>query len=127
MEKKYPKIGDKLYLTRGSDWYNTTMDPYTVVRIDHGKAWVQECKLIFPVLQENHNWTPEQKEYYMPMVGQRVQFYDTVAESIEPDPTGRVIGLSWSPKKKQWQYDPHKTGYPSVAVFGQWRHQPYLN
>ena len=59
--------------------------------------------------------------------GQRVWFYDTIAESIEPDPSGKTLELNWSPKHGTWQIDKYKTGYPSFAHFGKYEHYPYLD
>lgn len=129
MEKTYPKVGDQLYLQQqtGSYYVDLVKRPYTVIGTEHGKVQIQEAKLIFPIFKENPRWTKDQKEYYGKMVGKRVCFFDTVAESIEPDPNGQILELSWAPKKGLWQIDEHNTGYPEFAHFGKYEHQPYLD
>lgn len=129
MEKTYPKIGDQLYLQQrtGSYYVDMVKRPYTVIGLEQGKVQIQECKLIYPIFQANPRWGESQKDYYKDMVGKRVCFYDTVAESIEPNPDGRILELNWAPKKGMWQVDEHKSGYPQFAYFGKYEHQPYLD
>lgn len=127
-EKFYPEAGTELYLRphTGDCWCDMVKRPYTVLGpTAEGKLKVQAAKLIFPVFKENPKWTEREREYYAPMVGTRVCFYDTVAESIEPDPNGRVIELVWSRKNGRWQDSNEK--YHDFAVFGKYEHQPYLN
>jgi hypothetical protein len=105
--KFYPEVGTKLYLSQrtGNYYVDMVKTPYTVIGVSSGKVLVQECQLIFN--------------------GPR--YYDTIADDIKADPNGKVLTLSWAPKKERWQIDKYKTGYPSVAFFGNWEHQPYLD
>lgn len=105
--KFYPEVGTKLYLSQrtGNYYVDMVKTPYTVIGVASGKVLVQECQLIFN--------------------GPR--YYDTIADDIKADPNGEVLALSWAPKKERWQIDKYKTGYPSVAFFGAWEHQPYLD
>lgn len=105
--KFYPEVGTKLYLSQrtGNYYVDMVKTPYTVIGIDAGKVIIQECQLLFN--------------------GPR--YYDTLADEIKADPHGAVLALSWAPKKERWQVDKYKTGYPSVAFFGTWEHQPYLD
>ena len=106
-EKFYPEVGTKLYLSqRTGDYYvDMVKIPYTVIGAASGKLLVQECQLIFN--------------------GPR--YFDTLPDEIKEDPNGRVLALSWAPKKGCWQIDKHKTGYPSIAFFNGWKYYPYLN
>ena len=106
-EKFYPEAGTKLFLSRstGDSWVDMVKYPYTVVGQKAGRLLVRECKLVFN--------------------GPR--YYDTVADEILDDPNGEVIALSWSRKHGRWQFDRYQTGYPQIAHFGRWDHQPYLN
>ena len=105
--KFYPEVGTKLYLSqRTGDYYvDMVKIPYTVIGTVSGKLLVQECQLIFN--------------------GPR--YYDTLPDEIKEDPNGKVLALSWAPKKGCWQIDKHKTGYPSIAFFNGWKYEPYLN
>ena len=105
--KFYPEVGTKLYLSQrtGNYYVDMVKTPYTVIGVSSGKVLVQECQLIFN--------------------GPR--YYDTIADDIKADPNGEVLTLSWAPKKERWQIDKYKTGYPSVAFFGAWEPQPYLD
>lgn len=127
MEKYYPKIGTPLYLYQqtGDSWVDEVKTPYTVigVTIKGHKLLIQECKLIAPVYHCVGNPYLDRPD----LEGQRVFFYDTVAESIEPDPNGQILELNWAPKKGRWQIDRYKTGYPEIAEFGEYKHQPYRN
>lgn len=127
--KTYPQIGDKLYLRQYTKNYMVDMvkRPYTVVEVTPTKVLVQACKLIYPIFKANPNWNERQKEYYKDMVGKRVAFYDTVAESIEPDPTGRIEELTWHSHRGMWGTKGRDSDYPEYAVFGEYMHQPYLD
>lgn len=124
-QKFYPEVGTELYLSqRTGDYYvDKVKTPYTVVGQKNGKLLVQECKLIAPVYHCCGNPYLDRPD----LEGQRVFFYDTVAESIEPDENGEILELSWAPKKGVWQIDKYKTGYPDIAHFGHYEHYPYLN
>ena len=127
MEKYYPEVGTPLYLYQqtGNCWVDEVKTPYTVigVTIKGHKLLIQRCKLIAPVYHCVGNPYLDRPD----LEGQRVFFYDTVAESIEPDPNGEIIELNWAPKKGRWQIDKYKTGYPEIAKFGEYKHQPYRN
>lgn len=106
--KFYPEVGTKLYLSQrtGNYYVDMVKTPYTVIgHTSNGRLLIQECELIFN--------------------GPR--YYDTLADEIRSDPNGQVLELNWAPKKERWQIDKYKTGYPSVAFFGTWEHQPYLD
>ena len=108
MEKFYPAVGTPLYLSQrtGSYYVDMVKHPYTVVGSQKGKLLVQECELVFNGLR----------------------YYDTIADEIKPDPNGRILELSWAPKKGKWQIDKYKTGYPEYAFFGEgYQHYPYLD
>ena len=107
MEKIIYPIGTKLYLSqRTGDYYvDMVRRPYTVVGYSKGKLLIQQAKCSFP--------TP--------------CYYDTLPTSIEEDPEGEVLELSWAPKKGIWQIDKYHTGYPEFAFFGEWDFKPYLN
>lgn len=107
MEKEIQPIGTKLYLSqRTGDYYvDLVKTPYTVVGYLKGKMLIQSAKCNFP---ENSYW-------------------DTLPISIEEDPDGLIIELSWAPKKKRWQIDKYHTGYPEIAYFGSWEYFPYWN
>lgn len=126
MDKFIPKVGDKLYLSQrtGNEWVDMVKRPYTVIAVSPSVVTIQECKLVYPVFK----YDPKtMSEYYKQFDGKRVCFYDTVAESIEPDPSGRIKSLRWAPKKERWQCSEGCAGYPEIAFFGEYRHQPYLD
>ena len=107
MKKFYPEVGTKLYLSQRTGHYYVDMvkHPYTVIGQAKGKLLVQECRLIFD--------------------GPR--YFDTLPVAIVPDSTGDILELSWAPKKERWQIDKYGTGYPSIAFFGDYEYQPYLD
>ena len=125
MERTYPEIGTPLYLhqSTGDAYVDMVKYPYTVIGNKGGKVQIQSCRLIAPVYHCVGNPNIDRPD----LEGQRVFFYNTIAESIEPDPEGEILELSWAPKKKRWQIDRYKTGYPQIAVFGKYEHFPYLN
>lgn len=130
MEKFYPEVGTKLYLQQrtGSYYVDAVKTPYTVIgKGKGGKLLVQSCKYTWPVFEADPKWDESEKEYYARFVGTRCMFYDTIPEKIEPDISGDIIALSWSSKKGRWQYDRFKTGYPQIAVFGEYVYFPYLD
>lgn len=109
----YPEVGEHLYLRQytGNMWVDEVKDPYTVISVDVKKniVTIQECKLIF----------------------NGSQYYDTVADSIEANPNGRIKQLRFANAKgyrNKWiEVGVRTTDYPEVAVFGRWVHQPYLD
>lgn len=123
--KTYPEIGTPLYLHQrtGDSWVDACKHPYTVIGHSSGKIQIQACKLIAPIYHCSGNPNLDRPE----LEGQRVFFYDTVAESIEADPEGEVLELTWAPKRKRWQVDRYHSGYPQIAVFGKYEHFPYMN
>jgi hypothetical protein len=98
-EKRYPEIGEHLYL---ADWYCATRDPYTVIGISGGRVIVQEARPVF----------------------YGVRYFNTLPDDIVADPSGRVLTLSYAPKKGVWK---EKGSYGREAVFGKWDYLPYLN
>ena len=125
MEKYYPKVGTPLYLHQrtGNCFVDDVKRPYTVIAVSKQHVVIQGCKLIAPIYHCCGNPYLDRPD----LEGQRVFFYDTVAESIEPDPEGEILELNWAPKKGCWQIDTYKTGYPQIAKFGKYEHFPYLN
>lgn len=125
MEKYYPEVGTELFLSQrtGNFYVDMVKVPYTVVGQRSGKLLVQECKLIAPVYHCTGNPNLDRPD----LEGQRVFFYNTVAERIEPDPKGKILELNWAPKWGRWQIDEYQTGYPQIATFGKYEHQPYLD
>lgn len=112
--KTYPKIGDKLFLSQstGNSWVDMVKYPYTVIAVTPKIVYVQKCRLIAPI---------------DPATGDRVFYYDTVAEKIENDPKGTIEELTWHAKREKWGTKGRDSDYPAYAYFGEWRHQPYLN
>ena len=125
MKKFYPEAGTQLYLQQktGNCYIDMVKTPYTVIGARRGKVLIQSCKLIAPVYHCVGDPYLDRPD----LEGQRVFFYDTVAESIEPDPNGDVLELNWSPKYGRWQIDRYKTGYPEIAHFGKYEHYPYID
>lgn len=125
MEKFLPKVGDKLYLHQitGSYYVDMVKRPYTVISVSSTEVVVQECKLIAPVYHCTGNPYMDRPD----LEGQRVFFFDTVAESIEEDKNGRTKVLTWHSRKGMWGTKGPDSSYPEYAVFGKWEHQPYLD
>lgn len=125
MEKTLPKVGDKLYLRQftGSYYVDMVKRPYTVISVSPSKVVVQACKLIAPVYHCCGNPYLDRPD----LEGQRVFFYDTVAESIQEDPYGRKEELTWHGRKGMWGTKGRDSDYPEYAIFGEWKHQPYLD
>ena len=86
--KQLPKVGDQGYLRQftGMEYIDLVKRPVTVIAVDGNKVTVQAAKLIAPVYHCVGNPYLDRPD----LEGQRVFFYDTVAESIEPDPNGRI-------------------------------------
>ena len=105
---KYPKIGDKLYLSQrtGDEWVEMVKRPATVVAVTKGTVSIQFCKCIFD----------------------GVRYYDSLPTEILPDPDGQIVKLRWSAKRNRWQYNTaDHAGYPEYAYFGEYEYQGYLN
>lgn len=124
-EKTLPQVGDKLYLRQFTKNYYVDMvkRPYTVIDVTNNIVKVQACKLIAPIYKCVGNPYLDRPD----LEGQRVFFYDTVAESIEEDPNGHIEELTWHGKKGMWGTKGPDSSYPQYAIFGEWKHQPYLN
>lgn len=125
MEKTLPKVGDKLYLRQftGSYYVDMVKRPYTVISVSPSKVVVQACKLIAPVYHCCGNPYLDRPD----LEGQRVFFYDTVAESIQEDPYGRKKELTWHGRKGMWGTKGRDSDYPEYAIFGEWKHCPYMD
>jgi hypothetical protein len=125
MEKYLPKVGDQLYLRQftGNYYVDMVKRPYTVIEVNPNIILVQACKLIAPVYHCCGNPYLDRPD----LEGQRVFFFDTVAESIEADPDGYIKELTWHPKRGLWGTKGRDTDYPEYAIIGKWIHQPYLN
>ena len=128
IEKTYPQVGDQVYLRQFTGGYYIDMvkRPYTVISVDKNCVVVQKAKLIFPVF---HYDPKVMTDYYKQFDGQRVCFFDTVAESIEPDPNGICERLSWHGKRGLWGTEGcPDSDYPEYMISGQgYQHQPYLD
>ena len=125
MEKFYPEVGTPLFLYQrtGSYYVDSVKRPYTVIGIKNGKVQIQGCKYIWPIYHCEGNPYLDRPD----LEGQRVCFYDTIPEKIEPDEHGEILELTWAPKKGMWQIDQFKTGYPEYAKFGSYEYYPYLD
>lgn len=127
-EKYIPKVGEPCYLRQFTSdmWINEVKRPYTVIEVTSKEIKVQSCRLIYPVF----HYDPEtMSDYYKELDGKRVNFYDTVAESIEPDPAGSIKVLTWHGHKSLWgSKGMRASDYPEYAIFGYgYQHSPYLN
>lgn len=122
--KYFPQIGDKLYLRRftGDEYSDLVKFPYTVVAVTRKTISVQACKLIAPVYHCCGNPNLDRPD----LEGQRVFFFNTVAETIEPDPDGAIEELTWHSKRKLWGTAGRDDDYPYYAIFGEYVHYPYL-
>ena len=125
MEKTLPKVGDKLYLRQftGSYYIDVVKRPYTVIGVTPSKVTVQECKLTAPVYHCVGNLNLDRPEFE----GQRVFFYDTIAEIIEEDLFGDIEELTWHSKRNMWGTAGPDSSYPLYAIIGEWKHFPYLD
>ena len=125
--KIYPKVGDEVYLRQFTGRYYIDMvkRPYTVIEVSPTKVLVQSAKLIFPIF---HYIPGVMDKYYEQFDGKRVCFYDTVAESIEPDPDGHIEELTWHSRKGMWGTRGRDADYPEYMIVGAgYQHQPYLD
>lgn len=106
-EKEFPKVGDKLYLSQetGDSWVDMVKRPYDVIQVNPNSVLIQAAKCVFD----------------------GPQYYDSLPTKMLKDESGEIVELHWAPKKKRWQYDKYKTGYPEIAHFGEYAYQPYLN
>jgi len=126
MEKTLPKVGEQLYLRQftGRAYVDFVKRPYTVIKVENNKVTIQSAKLIFPLFKYN---PATMSEYYKQFDNTRPQFFNTVAESIEPDEFGRIEELTWHSKRGMWGTKGADTDYPEYAIFGKYEHQPYLD
>lgn len=128
MKEKYlPKIGDQGYLRQftGSYYVDIVKRPVTVISVTKNTVVVQDAKLIAPVYRCIGNSSLDRPD----LEGQRVFFYDTVAESIEPDENGRIKELSWHGKRGYWGTKGcSDRNYPQYLILEQgYQYQPYLD
>lgn len=123
--KIIPNVGEKCYLRQftGNYYVDMVKYPYTVIESSASKIKVQSCELIAPVYHCQGNPMMDRPD----LEGQRVFFYDTVAETILPDLDGEIIELTWHAKKGMWGTKGRDSDYPRYAIFGEWKHQPYLD
>jgi len=121
------KVGDRGYLRRftGSYYSDIVKHPVTVVEVTEDTVVVQHCELIAPVYHCCGNPHLDRPD----LEGQRVFFYDTVAEDIKEDPLGEKVELSWHPKRNLWgRKGVRDSDYPCYLILGEgWQHQPYLD
>lgn len=127
-EKYFPKVGDACYIRQftGNYYADMVKRPYTVIAVSPREITLQACRLIYPIF---HYDPATMSDYYKEMDGKRICFYDTIAESIEPDPEGRIEVMTWHSHKGLWGTKGMKAAdYPEYAIFGHgYQHQPYLN
>lgn len=125
--KTFPKIGEQGYLRQftGNSYVDIVKRPVTVVGVTSDRVMVQYAKLIAPVYHCCGNPYLDRPD----LEGQRVFFYDTVAENIEPDSNGRIEELSWHGRKGYWGSAGRKdSDYPQYLITAEgYQHQPYLN
>jgi hypothetical protein len=124
--KQLPKIGEQCYLRRftGSYYVDLVKRPVTVIAISENEITVQHAKLLAPIYHCVGNPYLDRPD----LEGQRVFFYDTVAESIEPDENGKIEKLTWHPKKELWGQNDKDANYPAYLIVGEgYKHQPYLD
>lgn len=124
MEKTLPKVGTQGYLRQftGSYYVDMVKDPVTVVSVSRSEVIVQHAQLIAPVYHCCGNPNLDRPD----LEGQRVFFYDTIAETILPDPNGKKERLTWHPRKNRWGTS--GTSYPAFLITEEgYRHQPYLD
>lgn len=124
-KKYYPNVGDQLYLRQftGSYYIDMVKRPYTVIDVTLTTIKVQECELIAPIYHCEGNPYLDRPD----LEGKRVFFYDTVAETIKPDPTGQIEELTWHAKREMWGTKGPDSNYPQYAIFGEYMHSPYLD
>lgn len=125
-EKTILKVGDQGYLRQftGSYYVDAVKRPVTVIEVAKTKIKVQHAKLIAPVYHCCGNPYLDRPD----LEGQRVFFFDTVAESIEPDPDGRIEELTWHGKRGLWGTPGAESTYPEFLITGEgYQHQPYLD
>lgn len=121
------KVGDQGYLRQytGMFYIDIVKRPVTVIAVNGNKVTVQHAKLIFPVFRYDPN---TMSTYYKQFDGQRVAFYDTVAESIEPDTEGMIEELTFHKKKGLYGTPGPDSSYPEYLILGEgYQHQPYLD
>lgn len=127
-EKYIPTVGEQCYIRQFTRSYYVDLvkTPYTVIAVSKNEIVLQAAKLIYPIFK----YDPDtMTDYYKQFDGRRVCFFDTVAESIEPDPTGKILHFSWHGRKGLWgTAGMSDRDYPSYAIFGQgYQHMPYLD
>lgn len=121
------KVGDQGYLRQftGSYYVDMVKRPVTVIAVEGAKVIVQHAKLIYPIFKYNPD---TMSDYYKQFDGKRVCFYDTVAESIEPDPNGRIEELTYHKKRDLFGTKGADKDYPEYLILGHgYQHQPYLD
>lgn len=104
--KHEPKVGEHLYTYTPSTYYYVQLckDPWTVIDVKGNTCTVQEAGMVFN--------------------GPR--YYNTLPDGYYEDPNGRTMKLRYNAKKDRWEETPRQT-CTKVAVFGEWRYQPYLD
>jgi hypothetical protein len=124
MEKTSVSIGTQGYLRQftGSYYVDMVKEPVTVIAVSNREVVVQHARLIAPVYHCCGNPNLDRPD----LEGKRVFFYDTVAETILPDPNGKIERLTWHPKKGRWGTS--GTSYPYFLITeAGYQHQPYLD
>lgn len=124
--KTLPNVGDQCYLRRftGDYYCDLVKRPVTVIAVNENRVVVQHAHLIAPIYHCEGNPYLDRPD----LEGQRVFFYDTVAEKIEPDPNGRIEVLVWHPEKEMWGTKDSDSSYHAYLITGEgYQHMPYLN
>lgn len=124
--KQLPKVGDQGYLRQftGNYYVDLVKRPVTVIAVDGNKVIVQDAKLIAPVYHCVGNPYLDRPD----LEGQRVFFYNTVAESIEPNPNGRTKVLNYHKKRDLFGTEGPDSSYPEYLILDEgYQHFPYLN
>lgn len=120
------KVGDQGYLRQYTGMYyvDIVKRPVTVIAVNGNKVTVQHAKLIAPIYHCIGNPYLDRPD----LEGQRVFFYNTVAESIEPDTEGRIEELTFHKKKGLYGTPGPDSSYPEYLILGEgYQHQPYLD
>jgi len=126
MNKADLKIGDKIYLRQftGSYYIDAIKRPYTVIDVNAKEVKVQSCKYIWPIYKCCGNPYLDRPD----LEGERVQFYDTIPETILPDENGNIEILTWHSKKALWGTPGRDRDYPEYAIkTEEYQYYPYLD
>lgn len=125
-ERIYPKVGDRGYLAQitHNSWVDGVKRPVEVIEVTKTTITVRHAKEIWPVYHCTGNPMLDRPD----LEGQRVRFYDTLAEDIIPDPEGKTEVLTWHGRKKLFGTKGNDSDYPEYFFnSGKFEYAPYLN